>query len=159
MNSCIIHLHPDSIVNASLHLFLPHSLIYGMLIYLGLSIPILTSVFPNHLKLSWRQGVLLLLNTSACISQNPGHSPHDHHTALQIRKSALIQHHHPVPRLSSNFPDCPDNDASPAGPGCHQGAGSVFGCHFSSVSPNWVSSSDFPAFMSSMILKYRLYIL
>lgn len=60
MNSCIIYLHPDSIINVSLLLFPPPS--PCVLIYLCLSIPIITSLFPNHLKLSCKHDVLMLLN-------------------------------------------------------------------------------------------------
>ena len=62
---------------------------------------------------------------------------------LQIRKSTLTQHHHPNLKLHSDFPDCPNKDSFPPGPGFHQRADTAFGCHVSSVSSIWDSSLGF----------------
>ena len=61
---------------------------------------------------------------------------------LQIRKSTLTQHHHPNLKLHSDFPDCPSKGSFPPGPGCHKGQ-TAFGCHVSSDSSIWGSSSGF----------------
>lgn len=157
-NFCVLHLHPDAlIVNVSLHLFTPTP--WCVYDDLCLPIPIIISLFLNHLKLSCRYDALSLLNTPVFISQNPGCSPHNYCTTLQIRKSTLIQHHHPIPKMCPDFTDSPNNDPFLPGPGRQQGACAAFVCLISLVSSVWNNYSVFLTFMSSMILKYRLYIL